>query len=183
MNREQMNRLVERHLRAERAGDPIGCVAMYADDVVHDVVGSPTGPLHGPEAARRFYEWLTQTVRTELVDVNQSWYGENFCVIEHQWTGTVSGEFAGIAGNGRRISHRMLHVWEFTDGRISRESVWLDNGAIIAQLSSPEPVEAAGVYLRGAETPISRTVQAAGVAAQRPPAASERADHREEQQR
>jgi steroid delta-isomerase-like uncharacterized protein len=158
MDREQMHRLVERHLRAERAGDPIACVAMYADDVVHDVVGSPTGPLHGPEAARRFYEWLTQTVQTERVDVKRAWYGEDFCVIEHQWTGTVPGELAGIPGNGRRISHRMLHVWEFARGRISREHVWLDRGAIVEQLTAPEPVEAAGVPLGGAETPSSRTV-------------------------
>ncbi len=48
----------------------------------------------------------------------------------------------------------MLRVWEFSDGRISRENVWLDTGAIIEQLSAPEPVEAADVYLRGAKTPI-----------------------------
>jgi steroid delta-isomerase-like uncharacterized protein len=154
MDREQMRRLVERHLRAVRAGDPIACVAMYADHVVHDVVGSPTGPLHGPEAARRFYEWLTEAVHTERVDVKHAWYGEDFCVIEHQWTGTVLGELVGIPGSGRRISHRMLHVWEFIDGRISRENVWLDSGAIVEQLSAPEPVEAAGVYPRRAETPI-----------------------------
>ena len=28
--------------------------------------------------------------------------------------------------HGREISFRMLHVFEFRDGRISRENVWLD---------------------------------------------------------
>lgn len=28
----------------------------------------------------------------------------------------------------------MLHVWEFKDGRLSRENVWLDGGSIIANL-------------------------------------------------
>jgi hypothetical protein len=30
----------------------------------------------------------------------------------------------------------MLHVWEFRDGRISRENVWIDGGSVIAQLSA-----------------------------------------------
>ena len=51
-------------------------------------------------------------------------------------TGTVPGEFLGIAGHGRRISFRLLHVWEFKTGRISRENVWLDSAAIVAQLTA-----------------------------------------------
>jgi steroid delta-isomerase-like uncharacterized protein len=143
MTREEMDRLIESHLEAEKAGDTAGCVAMYADDVVHDVVGSPTGPLQGPEAARGFYEWLTQNISTEGMDLNHAWYGEDFCVMEHQWIGTVDGEFMGIPGHGRRISHRLLHIWEFKDGRISRENVWLDGGAIAAQLTSPNTADAA----------------------------------------
>jgi len=139
MTPEEMDRLIEEHLRAEKAGDTAGCVAMYSDDVVHDVVGSPTGPLHGPEAAAGFYEMLTQNVTTETMDVNHARYGEDFCVIEHQFSGSVPGEFLGIPGHGRRISFRMLHVWEFDDGRMSRENVWLDGGAIVAQLTAPEP--------------------------------------------
>jgi hypothetical protein len=30
----------------------------------------------------------------------------------------------------------MLHVWEFRDGRISRENVWIDGGSVIAQLTA-----------------------------------------------
>jgi steroid delta-isomerase-like uncharacterized protein len=143
MQREEMDRLIEEHLRAEKAGDPVASVAMYTTDVVHDVVGSPTGPLTGPEAAQGFYELLTQNIDTERMDVNHARYGDDFCVIEHQWHGTVPGEFLGIAGHGRRISFRMLHVWEFKDGRMSRENVWLDGNAILRQLGAPERAEAA----------------------------------------
>ena len=31
---------------------------------------------------------------------------------------------------------RMLHVFEFRDGLISRENVWLDGGTIMAQLTA-----------------------------------------------
>lgn len=138
MERSEMDRLIGEHLVAEKAGDPEACVAMYTDDVVHDVVGMPSGPLIGVEAARGFYEFLTQNIKTERMDVNRAWYGDDFCVIEHQWHGPVTGEFLGVPGQGREISFRMLHVWEFKDDRISRENVWLDGGAIMAQLTAPE---------------------------------------------
>ena len=40
MERREMDRLIEQHLAAEKAGSPEGSVAMYTDDVVHHVVGS-----------------------------------------------------------------------------------------------------------------------------------------------
>jgi steroid delta-isomerase-like uncharacterized protein len=136
MTPAEMNNLIEQHIAAETAGDSDGAVAMYTDDVVHDVVGSPDGPLHGPEAAKGFYEFLIANISTERMDVTNARYGDDFCVIEHQWTGTVPGEFLGIPGNGRRISFRMLHVWDFKDARISRENIWLDGNAIVAQLTA-----------------------------------------------
>jgi steroid delta-isomerase-like uncharacterized protein len=137
-----MDRLIEEHLAAEAAGDTAGCVAMYTDDVVHDVVGAPHGPLHGREAARGFYDFLTTNLSTREMEVNRAWYGEDFCTIEHQWHGTVPGAFLGIPGHGRPVSFRMLHVFEFAEGRISRENVWLDGGAIAAQLSAEAPAAA-----------------------------------------
>jgi steroid delta-isomerase-like uncharacterized protein len=135
----EMDRLIDEHIRAEVAGDTAGCVAMYTEDVEHDVVGMPHGPLRGPEAAQGFYEFLTANVKTERMVPTRSYYGEDFCVIEHNWTGTVPGEFLGIPGHGRRITFRLLHVWEFRDGKISRENVWLDGAAVTAQLTDAEP--------------------------------------------
>ncbi len=144
MNRADMDRLIKEHLAAEKAGDPSGCVAMYTDDVEHDVVGAPHGPLHGTEAARGFYDFLTANIRTEEMVPTHSYYGEDCCIVEHDWIGTVPGEFLGIPGHGRRITFRMLHVWEFRDGKISRENVWLDGGAIAAQLTAADAPAPAG---------------------------------------
>ena len=47
MQQSEMDELIERHLAAERAGDTAGSVAVYVDDVEADVVGNPTGPVHG----------------------------------------------------------------------------------------------------------------------------------------
>ena len=52
MDRAEMDRLIEEHLRAEDSGDLDAAIAVYTDDVEHDVVGAPGGPLYGRAAAR-----------------------------------------------------------------------------------------------------------------------------------
>ena len=52
MKPEEMDRLVEAHLKAEmNGGDSMGSIALYTEDVEHDVVGTAHGPLHGKEVA------------------------------------------------------------------------------------------------------------------------------------
>ena len=132
----RMKELYERHIAAEKAGDVAAAVSVYTEDVVHDVVGMPGGANHGLDGATHFYEHLTQDLDTEEMLVVREQFGEDFCVVEHDATCVVRGSFAGVPGNNRRVSFRMLHVWDFRDGLISREQVWLDGGAIIAQLTA-----------------------------------------------
>jgi steroid delta-isomerase-like uncharacterized protein len=133
---EDMLRLVDEHIKAEMAGDLDGAVAVYTDDVVHETIGAPTGPLVGPAAARGFYEWLTSTLDTNEMQLTKARFGDDHCTVEHLATATVHGEFMGIPGNGKRITFRMLHVWDFADGKISGEQIWLDGGSIAEQLTS-----------------------------------------------
>lgn len=135
MQPQDMDRLIDRHISAEMAGDSAAAVSVYTDDVVHDVVGWPSGPLQGPDEARGFYDHLISNIQTETMTATRRYYGEDFCVQEHQWSGTVPGSFLGVAGRGKHISFRLLHIWEFRDGKISRENVWLDGGSIVAQLT------------------------------------------------
>jgi hypothetical protein len=137
MNQQQMKNLIEQHIASEIAGDTAGAVSVYTDDVEHDLVGSPTGPLHGPAAAQGFYDQLVADLNTERMIPTREQYGEDFCVLEHAATCVVNGVFMGIPGNGRRVTFRMLHVWDFKDDAISREQVWLDGGSIAAQLTAP----------------------------------------------
>ena len=135
MDRAQMQALVERHLKAEGAGDVEGAISVYTEDVEHDVVGFPTGPLHGKEAARDFYEELTANFRTEEEQPSHRYFADDAMILDQMMTGTVIGTFLGMPGNGRRITFRILHVFEFKNNLISRENVWLDGGAIAQQLS------------------------------------------------
>jgi steroid delta-isomerase-like uncharacterized protein len=136
-----MRSVVEARLAAERAGDARGCVAMCADDIEQDVVGAVGGPVYGRDAARRFYDELARNTRTETTDTIRSYLGANFCILEQLWTGTVPGMLAGMSGNGRRIDVRRLQLWEFREGRVTRETIWLDRAGILAQLGAPAAVQ------------------------------------------
>ena len=137
MTVQEMKALVDRHLRAEGAGDIAAAIAVYTPDIEHDVVGFPIGPTVGIAGARAFYEYMTSNFRTEGETIKHEYATADALVLEQVMTGTVIGSMFGLPGNGRRVSFRMLHVFEFRDGLISRENIWLDVGAVIGQLSAP----------------------------------------------
>jgi steroid delta-isomerase-like uncharacterized protein len=132
----EMEALVEAHLRAEGSSDPDGAVANYAENIEHDVVGFPGSPRRGIPAALEFYRQLVKQIRTDGEERLHTYYADDAVVIENLMTATVTGQFLGIPGNGRQVRFRILHVFEFKDGRISRENVWLDGAAVAAQLTS-----------------------------------------------
>lgn len=136
MDHARMIALVEQHLKAEGAGDIEGAVAVYTDDIVHDGVGFPGSPRVGKDAAREFYRFLTANFRTESEEPLNRFFDGDTMILEQNMTGSVIGEMLGIPGNGRRIAFRILHVFGFRDGLISREQVWVDTGAIVAQLTA-----------------------------------------------
>jgi steroid delta-isomerase-like uncharacterized protein len=135
MDSSQMQGLVDIHMTAENHGDIDAAVAVYTEDVEHDVVGFPNSPSRGKDAARNFYAYLTANFRSESWDVLRQYFADDAMVLEQLMTGTVIGSMLGLPGNGRRISFRMMHVFEFRDGLISRESIWLDTAAVTDQLS------------------------------------------------
>ncbi len=128
--------LVERHLKAEGSGDVDGAISVYTDDIVHDAVGFPGSPRTGKDAVREFYEFLTANVRTEEEAPLHRWFSGDTMLLEQTMTGTVIGEMLGLPGNDRRVTFKIFHVFDFADGLISREQVWIDSGAIVAQLSA-----------------------------------------------
>jgi predicted ester cyclase len=136
MSREAMDRMLEEHFRREAEGDVAGTLATYTSDIVHDVVGDPLGTLDEHYAIGERYAHLFSNVKGEAFAVKHRLYGDNFVVDDKIWTARVDGEFLGIPGHGRRIHVRVLHVFEFRDGLICRENVWLDGGSAIAQLSA-----------------------------------------------
>ncbi len=139
----EMDELVDRHLRAEDDGDLDAAVAVYTDDVEHDVVGAPGGPPRGPAAARARYTELLDNVRTDEMVQRRRYHADGACIVEHEVSATVVGRFGAVPGNGRTVRFRLLHVFEFADDLISRENAWTDTATVLAQLTAPEPVGAA----------------------------------------
>jgi steroid delta-isomerase-like uncharacterized protein len=135
VDRSEMDELVERHMAAEAVGDIDRAIGVYADDVEHDVVGWPTGPTNGRQGARAFYEYLGANFRGTAAEATRQWHADDALVIEHAMVGVVTGTLLGLPGLDREISFRMLHVFEFEDGKIHRENIWLDTAAIQAQLA------------------------------------------------
>ena len=135
MDESAMRELIDRHIDAEGRGDIDAAVAVYTDDVEHDVVGFPDGHSRGKGGARAFYAYLTANFLAQRWTLLHQYVSSDAIVLEQQMTGAVVGSMLGLAGNGRQISFRMMHVFEFRDGLISRENVWLDTAAVIDQLS------------------------------------------------
>lgn len=99
-------------------------------------------PCAARRPARQRYEQLLRDVRTEqLVEVRRL-YAEDVCVVEHECAAAVLGNFGGLPGRGRSVRFRMLHVFEFRAGLISRENVWIDTASLPP--ADPAPVTVPG---------------------------------------
>lgn len=135
LSREQMNAKMDAHFGFEAADDVEGVLATLTEDAEHDIVGFPTGPTHGREAARGFYVGLFADLEDGQFKSLRRLYGENFLVDESHWSGRAVGRPFGLEGRGRPLQFRLLHVIEYDDdGAMKREQVWVDLAAIQQQL-------------------------------------------------
>jgi hypothetical protein len=132
---QEMDRKMDEHFGYEARDDIQGVLATLAEDATHDIVGWPSGPSHGRENARPFYETLFADLAESKVVCTRRLYGDGFLVDESVWEGRAPGRPFGLPGKGRPLRFRLLHVLDFTDsGQIRKEQVWVDLAAIIAQL-------------------------------------------------
>lgn len=137
MTREQMDRAVDMHFGFEAADDLDGVMASLADDVEHEVVPSPFGVQHDKAAIRDFYALLFTSLKGEGVTPLKRYYGDDFLVDETLWRGeVVDGRPFLCDGRSGNVSFRLLHIFEFQDGRISREQAWCDLAEIQRQLGA-----------------------------------------------
>ena len=131
----QMDDLVDRHFRAEETGDLDEIAAGFTRDAEHDVAGRPGGVLRGGEQIAAFYEGLLAELRIERFETLRRWYGHDHAVDESILHGCAIGRPFGLSGNGKQVQVRLLHVFDFADGLMSRESAWLDIAALQQQLA------------------------------------------------
>ena len=162
MSREQMDRAVNEHFGYEAADDLDGVMASLADDVEHEIVPSPVGAqtdkagiragdivtkVNGrevtPEQTLSFLVanirpgTLFKALKGDGVTPIKRYYGEDFLIDETLWNGEIfdGGPFL-CDGRSGKASFRLLHIFEFRDGKISREQAWCDLAAIQRQLGA-----------------------------------------------
>jgi hypothetical protein len=132
---QQMAKKMDEHFAFEGRDDVEGVLETLTNDVEHDIVGWPSGPSHGREGARKFYETLFVDLADSTVRCVKRLYGPNFMVDESIWSGRAPGKPFGLEGRNRPLEFRLLHVMEFADsGDIKRENVWIDLASIMQQL-------------------------------------------------
>jgi hypothetical protein len=135
MTREQMDAVVAEHFRFEAIDDVDGVISTLLNGAVHEVIPSPVGALDDPAEQRAYYELLFASIKGERVDPLRRYYGDNFLIDESLWHGRIEdGRPFLCDGRSGEVSFRLLHVFEFRDGKISREQVWCDLASIQRQL-------------------------------------------------
>jgi hypothetical protein len=135
MSREDMDNAVNEHFGYEAADNLDGVMASLAGDIEHEVVPSPMGITHDKAKIRAFYAMLFECVKGESVTPLKRYYGDDFMIDETMWHGEISdGRPFLCDGRSGKVSFRLLHVFEFKNGKIAREQAWCDLAAIQRQL-------------------------------------------------
>ena len=135
LTREQMDQLVNEHFKYEATDDVDGVMATLSGDAEHEVIPSPVGALTDPAEMRSYYEMLFTDLEGEGVTPLRRLCGEDFLIDETLWCGYIAdGRPFLCDGKSGNVSFRLLHVFEFRDGKIGREQVWCDLAAIQRQL-------------------------------------------------
>lgn len=137
LSRADMDRIIDEHFGYEAQDDVDGVMASLAPDAEHEVVPSPVGTLRDPARIRAYYQRLFGAVKGESVMPLRRLYGDDFLVDETLWHGRIEdGSIFLCDGKSGPVSFRLLHVFEFADGRITREAAWCDLAAIQRQLGA-----------------------------------------------
>lgn len=137
MTREDMDRAVNEHFGFEAADDLDGVMASLASSIEHEILPSPVGVQHDKSKVHAYYKMLFESVKGEGVTPLKRYYGDDFVVDETMWHGDIlDGSVFLCDGKSGKVSFRLLHIFEFQNGKIAREQAWCDLAALQRQLQA-----------------------------------------------
>jgi hypothetical protein len=116
LTRQQMDDQVNQHFMYEATDEIDGVVGSFTEneEIHHEAVPSPVGPLKSLAQVRAYYEMLFPSVRGESVTPIMRLYGDDFLVDEAMWTGEIiDGYWCLCDDMSGHASARLLHVFEF----------------------------------------------------------------------
>ncbi|MCC6720502.1 MAG: nuclear transport factor 2 family protein [Acetobacteraceae bacterium] len=144
MSQAEMDAIIDQHFAFEASDDVDGVLGSMTEDAEHEIIPSPFGRITDRAGIRRMYELLFRDLKGEGVTPLRRLYGDDFVVDEAEWRGTiVDGRPFLLDGKEGRVSFRLLHIFQFREGRIAREDVWCDLAAIQGQLRAGRKASAA----------------------------------------
>ena len=132
--RLKLDQLVDTQLRAVGDSDLETLLTTMTDDIEFDMVGGPAKPVRGKDAVRAHYLHEFANAMQERSIPLRRLYGDGFVIDEMVWEGRITGRVGTLLGNGRRVTQRVLRIFEVRDGLVTRQSVYTDYAALTRQL-------------------------------------------------
>ncbi len=133
-HRASLDLLIDTHLHALREADLETIMSTVTDDVEYDLVGSELTTVRGRDAVRAHHQQeFANTMHERDVPLRRL-YGDGFVVDELVWEGRVTGRVGRLVGSGRRVTLRILRIFEVRDGHVARQSIYSDFASMARQL-------------------------------------------------
>lgn len=108
-------------------------VSMMADDVVFTHMA--TGDEHrGPDAVRGMLDYMYRQAFNATAEIRTKVCSEDHAMIEADFVGTHTGEFAGIAATGRQVRVPFCVIYDLADDRITGGRVYMEMPVMMRQL-------------------------------------------------
>ena len=132
--------LLNEHLAAENAHDLARIMATYTASPVIELNGSR---IEGLAAVREFHRGFgfgggeEASFSNVNVAERRRYRATDAIVVEQTLTGSHTGAWRGVEPTGRTVSIAVCTVYAFADGKLTRESVYLDEGRLRHELTKP----------------------------------------------
>jgi steroid delta-isomerase-like uncharacterized protein len=118
-------------------------VSMMAQDVVFTHMA--TGQEHrGPDAVLGMLEYMYRRAFDATAEIHTRLCGESQAVLEADFVGKHSGEFAGISATGRSVRVPLCVVYDLERDQITRARVYLEMPVLMRQLGQAPAGAGAG---------------------------------------
>lgn len=128
MSVESTRHVIEKYLGSDHAG-----AEQLASDVVFTIMG--TGQEHkGPDAVTGMLHYFYQNAFEARAEQRNLIVGENQAVLEFDFVGKHTGEFAGIPATGKNVRVPTCVVYDVEANKITRARVYMEMPVMLQQL-------------------------------------------------
>jgi steroid delta-isomerase-like uncharacterized protein len=112
-------------------------LSMMADDVVF--TNMATGDEHhGPDGVRRMLDYIYHEAFDASAEIRSRIYADDQAVLEGDFVGKHTGEFAGVAATGRSVRVPLCVVYDLENGRVKRARIYFEMPALLRQLGAAD---------------------------------------------